>query len=105
MTNLRRLAVVSLIACEIAAWSLPLHAQHSAVPVLGFLTTAPEASRAGDQLTAFHAGLQQAGFAEGKNLRIEYRWANDNYDRLRELAAELVNLRVAVIVAAGRNYH
>jgi putative tryptophan/tyrosine transport system substrate-binding protein len=101
MMNLTRIALVSLIACEMAAWPLPLHAQHSAVPVLGFLTTASEASRGGDQLTAFQAGLQQAGFTEGKNLRIEYRWANDNYDRLRVLAAELVGLPVAVIVAAG----
>jgi putative tryptophan/tyrosine transport system substrate-binding protein len=101
MMNLKRIALVSLIASEMAAWPLPLHAQHSAAPVIGFLTTASEASRGGDQLKAFHAGLQQAGFAEGKNLRIEYRWANDNYDRLRVMAADLVGLRVAVIVAAG----
>ena len=101
MIKLTRLAVVSLIACEIAAWPLPLNAQHSPVPVLGFLTTASEASRSGDQITAFFAALQKAGFAEGKNLRIEYRWANDNYDRLRAMAEELVDLRVAVIVAAG----
>jgi putative ABC transport system substrate-binding protein len=101
MINLIRAAAVSLVALEIAAWPLALHAQRSMVPVLGFLTTASEASRGGDQLKAFHAGLQQVGFSEGKNLSIEYRWANDNYDRLRELAAELVNLRVAVIVAAG----
>ena len=101
MMNLTRTAFVSLIASEIAAWPLPLHAQDSPIPVIGFLTTASEASRGGDQLTAFRAGLQQVGFAEGKNLRIEYRWANDNYDRLRALAAELVGLRVAVIVTAG----
>jgi putative tryptophan/tyrosine transport system substrate-binding protein len=99
--NLTRTSLVSLIACEIAAWPLPLYAQQSASPVIGFLTTASEASRGGDLLTAFHAGLQQAGFAEGKNLRIEYRWANDNYDRLRVLAAELVGFRPAVIVTAG----
>jgi putative ABC transport system substrate-binding protein len=101
MMNLRRVALASLIASEVATWPLPLHSQQSAIPVIGFLTTASEATRGGDQLTAFHAGLQQAGFAEGKNLRIEYRWANDNYDQLRVLAAELVGLRVAVIVTAG----
>jgi putative tryptophan/tyrosine transport system substrate-binding protein len=101
MMNQKRIALVSLIAFEMTAWPLSLHAQHSGVPLLGFLTSASEASRGGDQITAFHAGLQQAGFAEGKNLRIEYRWANDNYDRLRVLAAELVGLPVAVIVAAG----
>jgi putative ABC transport system substrate-binding protein len=101
MMNLTRTALVCLIASEIAAWPLPLLAQQTAIPVIGFLTTASEATRGGDQLTAFHAGLQQAGFADGKNLRIEYRWANDNYDRLRVLAAELVGLRVSVIVTAG----
>ena len=101
MMNLTRIALVSLIALEMTAWPLPLHAQQSAVPVIGFLTTASEASRGGDQLTAFHVGLREAGFVEGKNLRIEYRWANDNYDRLRGLAAELVGLRPAVIVTAG----
>ena len=101
MMNLRRMALVSLIASEVATWPLPLHSQQSAIPVIGFLTTASEATRGGDQLTAFRAGLQQAGFTEGKNLRVEYRWANDNYDQLRVLAAELVGLRVAVIVTAG----
>jgi putative tryptophan/tyrosine transport system substrate-binding protein len=99
--NLIRTSLVSLIACEIAALPLPLDAQQSGIPVIGFLTTASEASRGGNLLTAFHAGLQEAGFSEGKNLRIEYRWANDNYDRLRGLAAELVGLRPAVIVTAG----
>jgi putative tryptophan/tyrosine transport system substrate-binding protein len=101
MMNLTRMALVSLIASEMAAWPLPLHAQHSAIPVIGFLTTASESSRGGDQLTAFHSGLQREGFAEGKSLTIEYRWASDNYDRLRVLAAELVGLRVAAIVTAG----
>jgi putative ABC transport system substrate-binding protein len=101
MMNLTRMGLVSLIASEMAAWPLPLHAQQSVIPVIGFLTTASEVTRGGEQLTAFRAGLQQAGFAEGQNLRIEYRWANDNYDRLRVLAAELVGLRVAVIVTAG----
>jgi putative ABC transport system substrate-binding protein len=101
MMNLRRMALVSLIAAEVATGPRALHSQQSAIPVIGFLTTASQATRGGDQLTAFHSGLQQAGFAEGKNLRIEYRWANDNYDQLRVLAAELVGLRVAVIVTAG----
>lgn len=101
MMNLTRTALVCLIASEIAVRPLPLLAQQTAIPVIGFLTTASEATRGGDQLTAFHAGLQQAGFVDGKNVRIEYRWANDNYDRLRVLAAELVGLRVAVIVTAG----
>jgi putative ABC transport system substrate-binding protein len=101
MMNLTRMAFVSLIASEVVARPLPLHSQQSAIPVIGFLTTASEATRGGDQLTAFRAGLQEAGFTDGKNLSIEYRWANDDYNRLRMLAAELIRLRVAVIVTAG----
>src|SRR5258708_25685777 len=82
-------------------WPLPLHAQKPAVRVIGFRSTASPASRGGDQVAAFHGGLRQAGYTEGKNVRIEYRWANDDYGRLRPLAEELVALRVAVIVAAG----
>lgn len=101
MINLRQMALMSVVASEVVTSSLPVLAQHSTVPVIGFLTTASEASRGNDQLMAFHAGLEEAGFAEGQNLRIEYRWANDDYARLRLLAAELVGLRVPVIVAAG----
>jgi putative tryptophan/tyrosine transport system substrate-binding protein len=96
---MRRLALLLIIAC--VTWTLPLDAQQSADPVIGFLTTASPESRGGDQLTAFHAGLRESGYTEGTNVRIEYRWANDDYNRLRVLAAELVNLRVNVIVAAG----
>ena len=82
-------------------WPLPLHAQKSAVPVIGFLSTASPGSRGGEQLAAFHGGLRQADYTEGENVWIEYRWANDDYGRLRALAEELVALRVAVIVTAG----
>jgi ABC-type uncharacterized transport system substrate-binding protein len=97
----RRMAVLSIIVTGIGLWSFSVRAQHSTVPVLGFLTTASEATRRNDQLMAFHAGLAEAGFAEGQNLKIEYRWANDDYARLHELAAELIALRPAAIVAAG----
>ena len=71
------------------------------MPVIGFLTTASASSRSGDQLAAFHRGLQEAGYVENRNVSIEYRWADDDYSRLPVLAAELARLRVAVIVAAG----
>jgi putative tryptophan/tyrosine transport system substrate-binding protein len=100
---MRGLGLLSLITSGMLAGSLPLHAQKSAVPVIGFLSTASPASRGGEQLAAFHGGLRQAGYTEGENVRIEYRWANDDYGRLRPLAEELVALRVAVIVAAGGN--
>jgi putative tryptophan/tyrosine transport system substrate-binding protein len=100
---MRGLGLLSLITSGMLAGSLPLHAQKSAVPVIGFLSTASPASRGGEQLAAFHGGLRQAGYTERENVRIEYRWANDDYGRLRPLAEELVALRVAVIVAAGGN--
>jgi putative ABC transport system substrate-binding protein len=98
---MRGVALLLLVASAVLGWSLPLHAQQRAVPVIGFLSTASPASRGGEQLAAFHGGLRQEGYTEGENVRIEYRWANDDYGRLRPLAEELVALRVAVIVAAG----
>jgi ABC-type uncharacterized transport system substrate-binding protein len=96
-----RLALLSLIASGMMAWSPPLHAQQSAVPVIGFLTTASPSSRGGEQLAAFHNGLREIGYTEDQNVRIEYRWAKDDYSLLREMARELVALQVAVIVTAG----
>ena len=98
---MRRLAFVSLIAAGTLTWPLIPRAQQPAMPVIGVLTTASAASRSNDQFAAFYRGLADAGYAEGKNVTIEYRWANDDYTRLPALAAELIALRVAVIVAAG----
>src|SRR5262249_53717254 len=69
-------------------------------PVVGFLHPA-SVHAAGDQLRAFHQGLKEAGFVDGENVAIEYRWAGNQTDRLPALAADLVQLRVTVIVAAG----
>jgi putative tryptophan/tyrosine transport system substrate-binding protein len=93
--------LLSLIVSGIVTCQLPLRAQQPAVPVIGFLTTASESSRGSEQLGAFYTGLRDAGYIEGKNVRIEYRWANNDYSWLPVLATELVGLRVAVIVAAG----
>jgi ABC-type uncharacterized transport system substrate-binding protein len=99
---MRRLRVLSLIASGMLACAMPLHAQQRpALPAMGFLSTAPASSRGGEQLAAFHAGLRDQGYTEGQNVKIEYRWASDDYSRLTVMAAELVKLRVAVIVAAG----
>jgi putative ABC transport system substrate-binding protein len=96
-----RRAFITLVGAAVAGRPLAARAQQPAVPVIGFLTTALPSSRGGEQLAAFHSGLQETGYTEGHNVRIEYRWASDDYSRLRVLAAELVGLRVAVIVAAG----
>jgi putative ABC transport system substrate-binding protein len=83
-----------------AAWPLAARAQQPAVPVIGYLhVISAEAGATG--LAAFRQGLGDAGFVEGRNVAIEYRWANDQRWRLAPLAAELVQRRVAVIAAFG----
>ena len=82
------------------AWPLAARAQRPAMPVIGLLGS----SSADDSIhvmVALRAGLNESGFIEGQNVAVEYRWAHDNYDRLPALAAELVNLPVAVIVTTG----
>jgi putative ABC transport system substrate-binding protein len=80
--------------------SLPAQ-QRRPAPVIGFLSTASPTSSDSQQMTDFRTGLRDAGYDEGKNVEIQYRWASDDYSRLTMLAAELIRLRVAVIVAAG----
>jgi putative tryptophan/tyrosine transport system substrate-binding protein len=83
-----------------AAWPLAARAQQPAVPVIGYLNSAsPEVDAA--RLTGLRRGLNQSGYVEGRNLVIEYRWAGNQADRLLALAADLVQLRVAVIVTPG----
>ena len=88
-----------------AIWSLiliaPLFAQQAAVPTLGFLSTASPSSRDSDQIIAFHRGLSEAGYTDGGNLKVEYRWASNDYSKLQIFADELVRMQVTVIVAAG----
>jgi len=82
------------------AWPLAAHAQQPAMPVIGHLAGSSPGPYA-PFVSAFHNGLKDAGYVEGQNVAIEYRWAEGQYDRLSALAADLVRSRVTVIVANG----
>jgi ABC-type uncharacterized transport system substrate-binding protein len=91
---------VLLVAGAATMLPLPATAQQPALPIVGILNSTTSGLRP-EQEVAFRRGLGELGYVEGKNFKLEYRIANDQYDRLPALALELINLKVAVIVAAG----
>jgi putative tryptophan/tyrosine transport system substrate-binding protein len=97
---MKRREFIALICGPAAAWPLAARAQPPAMPVVGILSSA-SLSAFTDLLGAFRQGLKESGYTEGQNVAIESRWAEGHFERLAELAAELVQLRAAVIVTTG----
>ena len=97
---MRRREFITAFAGAAVTWPVMARAQQSAMPVIGFLSSeAPE--RSASRLRAFHQGLSETGLVEGGNVKIEYRWAEGQNDRLPVLATDLVRRQVGVIVVAG----
>jgi putative ABC transport system substrate-binding protein len=97
---MRRREFIMLLGGTAVAWPLAARAQQPGMPVIGFLSSRSPGESSG-LIVAFRQGLSEAGFVEGQNAILAFRWAEGHYDRLPALAAELVELRVAVLFTAG----
>ncbi len=98
--RVRRREFIVALCGAVAAWPLVARAQQAGMPVVGYLDIGSPTGSA-QFIAAFREGLSKAGHFEGRNITIEYRWADGHSDRLQELAADLVRRQVAVIATPG----
>jgi putative tryptophan/tyrosine transport system substrate-binding protein len=98
--DVKRREFMGLLGGTVLGWPLVAHAQQTAMPVIGVLSGASSDTMR-ELMAAFHRGLADAGFASGRNVAIEYRWAEGSNDRLPALALDLVRREVAVIAVVG----
>jgi putative ABC transport system substrate-binding protein len=100
--RLKRREFMRLLGGAAAVWPLAARAQQPVLPAIGYLNSAPPDASA-ERLRVFRLGLKDTGYVEGENVAIEYRWAENQMDRLPALAADLVRRKVAIIAATGAN--
>src|SRR5262249_11268543 len=97
---MKRRDFITLLGSAAVAWPLAARAQQPTLPVIGFLDFGSAAERT-QQVAAFRKGLAEGGYQEGQNVALEFRWAEGQYGRFAELAADLVHRGVSVIVIPG----